>query len=93
MATQKKLRIGNWVEVRSREEILKTLDGKGCLDEMPFMPEMLAYSVVAAISTMWLAARAEGIGLGWVSIFDPLRIGVTAASNGRNPRRRRPAQP
>jgi 5,6-dimethylbenzimidazole synthase len=39
------------------------------------MPEMAEYSVVAAISTLWLAARAEGIGLGWVSILDPARIG------------------
>ena len=35
------------------------------------MPEMLAYSTVAAIHTLWLAARAENIGLGWVSILDP----------------------
>ena len=35
------------------------------------MPEMAEYSVVAAICTLWLAARAEGIGLGWVSILDP----------------------
>jgi 5,6-dimethylbenzimidazole synthase len=35
------------------------------------MPEMADYSVVAAISTLWLAARAEGIGMGWVSILDP----------------------
>ncbi|HEV3396581.1 MAG TPA: 5,6-dimethylbenzimidazole synthase [Xanthobacteraceae bacterium] len=39
------------------------------------MPETAEYSVVAAICTLWLAARAEGIGLGWVSILDPLRIG------------------
>jgi len=39
------------------------------------MPEMAEYSVVAAICTLWLAARAEGIGLGWVSILDPARIG------------------
>jgi 5,6-dimethylbenzimidazole synthase len=38
------------------------------------MPEMSAYSVVAAISMMWLSARAEGIGMGWVSILDPRRI-------------------
>ena len=38
------------------------------------MPEMADYSVVAAISMMWLAARAEGIGMGWVSILDPRRI-------------------
>lgn len=38
------------------------------------MPEMIEYSVVAAICSMWLAARAEGIGLGWISILDPARI-------------------
>jgi 5,6-dimethylbenzimidazole synthase len=38
------------------------------------MPETTEYSVVAAISAMWLAARADGIGLGWVSILDPVRI-------------------
>jgi 5,6-dimethylbenzimidazole synthase len=38
------------------------------------MPEMIEYSVVAAISMMWLAARAEGIGMGWVSILDPARV-------------------
>ncbi len=37
------------------------------------MPEMAEYSTVTAIHTMWLAARAEGIGLGWVSILDPIR--------------------
>ncbi|MDE1146763.1 MAG: 5,6-dimethylbenzimidazole synthase [Azospirillaceae bacterium] len=35
------------------------------------MPETLAYSAVAAIQTLWLAARAEGVGLGWVSILRP----------------------
>ena len=38
------------------------------------MPEMAEYSVVAAIHTIWLAARAEGIGLGWVSILDPAAV-------------------
>ena len=38
------------------------------------MPETTEYSVVAAICSMWLAARAEGIGLGWVSILNPDRI-------------------
>ena len=37
------------------------------------MPEMAEYSAVTAIHTLWLAARAEGIGLGWVSILDPMR--------------------
>ena len=35
------------------------------------MPETLSYSVVAAIQTLWLAARAEGLGLGWISILEP----------------------
>ena len=38
------------------------------------MPETLHYSVVAAIQTLWLAARADGIGWGWVSILDPKRV-------------------
>lgn len=38
------------------------------------MPEMAEYSVVAAIHTLWLAARAEGIGMGWVSILTQERI-------------------
>jgi 5,6-dimethylbenzimidazole synthase len=38
------------------------------------MPETAEYSVVAAITAMWLAARAEGIGMGWISILDPARI-------------------
>jgi 5,6-dimethylbenzimidazole synthase len=35
------------------------------------MPEMLDYSVVAAVHTFWLCARAYGLGVGWVSILDP----------------------
>ncbi len=35
------------------------------------MIEMTDYSAVTAVHTLWLAARAEGIGMGWVSILDP----------------------
>jgi 5,6-dimethylbenzimidazole synthase len=35
------------------------------------MPEMIEYSAVTAVHTIWLAARAQGIGMGWVSILDP----------------------
>ncbi|MFC3308917.1 5,6-dimethylbenzimidazole synthase [Blastomonas aquatica] len=35
------------------------------------MPETVCWSVVTAIHTLWLAARAQDIGLGWVSIIDP----------------------
>jgi 5,6-dimethylbenzimidazole synthase len=38
------------------------------------MPEMLEYSVVLACHTLWLAARACGIGVGWISILDPQRL-------------------
>ncbi|HEX4240575.1 MAG TPA: 5,6-dimethylbenzimidazole synthase [Steroidobacteraceae bacterium] len=35
------------------------------------MPEMDLASVACAIQNLWLAARAEGLGMGWVSLFDP----------------------
>jgi 5,6-dimethylbenzimidazole synthase len=35
------------------------------------MPQTAAYSAVMAVHTLWLAARAAGLGLGWVSILDP----------------------
>jgi len=38
------------------------------------MPETLDYSVAAMIAVLWLAARARGLGLGWVSILDPARL-------------------
>ena len=41
------------------------------------MPETIAYSVVGAINTMWLAARARGVGMGWVSILNPESINAT----------------
>ena len=39
------------------------------------MPHMDLASVSCAIENLWLAARAEGLGMGWVSIFDPRRLG------------------
>jgi 5,6-dimethylbenzimidazole synthase len=38
------------------------------------MPETALYSVVCAVQNLWLAARAEGIGVGWVSILEPSRL-------------------
>lgn len=35
------------------------------------MPETALHSVVCSVQNLWLAARSEGIGVGWVSIFDP----------------------
>ena len=40
------------------------------------MPEMIEYSAVTAVHTIWLAARAQGIGMGWVSILDPTAVAV-----------------
>ncbi len=40
------------------------------------MPEMIEYSAVMAVHTIWLAARAQGIGMGWVSILDPEVVAV-----------------
>lgn len=38
------------------------------------MPETRRYSVVSAINLFWLAARARGLGVGWVSVLDPARL-------------------
>jgi 5,6-dimethylbenzimidazole synthase len=40
------------------------------------LPHMDLASVSCAIQNLWLAARAEGLGMGWVSIFDPDRLGA-----------------
>jgi hypothetical protein len=40
---RQKPKVGDWVEVRSKEEILRTLDDKAQLDGMPFMPEMFQF--------------------------------------------------
>jgi 5,6-dimethylbenzimidazole synthase len=37
-------------------------------------PEMDLYSTVCAVQNLWLAARAEGIGIGWVSILEPAKL-------------------
>jgi 5,6-dimethylbenzimidazole synthase len=41
------------------------------------MPETALYSAVCAVQNLWLAARAEGIGVGWVSILDPGHLRTT----------------
>lgn len=38
------------------------------------LPEMDMASVSCAIQNLWLSARAEGIGMGWVSLFDPIKL-------------------
>jgi 5,6-dimethylbenzimidazole synthase len=41
------------------------------------LPEMDLASVACAIQNLWLAARAEGLGMGWVSLFDPVALAQT----------------
>lgn len=43
------------------------------------MPEARRYSVVGAIMQFWLTARAEGLGVGWVSVLDPARLNADLA--------------
>jgi len=45
-------------------------------------PEMAAHSTAAAVQNLWLAARAEGLGVGWVSFFDDDGLGALAALLG-----------
>jgi len=50
------------------------------------MPHMDLASVSCAIQNLWLTARAEGLGMGWVSIFDPARLGeLLAMPTGAEP--------
>ena len=45
-------------------------------------PETAAYSAVLAVHTLWLAARAEGVGVGWVSILEPEAVLAGAGRAG-----------
>ena len=50
------------------------------------MPDMDLASVACAIQNLWLAARAEGLGLGWVSLFDPQALAdLQALPTGARP--------
>lgn len=50
------------------------------------LPEMDLASVACAIQNLWLAARAEGLGMGWVSMFDPASLSrLLAVPEGAKP--------
>jgi 5,6-dimethylbenzimidazole synthase len=50
------------------------------------LPEMDLASLACAIQNMWLAARAEGLGLGWVSLFEPEELkALLAMPDGSHP--------
>ncbi len=51
------------------------MDGREChVFGRRTLPEMDLASVACAIQNMWLAARAEGVGMGWVSLFDAQQL-------------------
>ena len=48
------------------------------------LPQMDLASVSCAIQNLWLAARSEGLGMGWVSLFDPQRsAGIASRAANR----------
>ncbi|TBU93434.1 5,6-dimethylbenzimidazole synthase [Phytopseudomonas dryadis] len=50
------------------------------------LPEMDMASLACAIQNLWLAARAEGLGMGWVSLFDPRALAeLLAMPSGSKP--------
>lgn len=50
------------------------------------LPHMDLASVSCAIQNLWLAARSEGLGMGWVSLFDPQRLAaLLEMPNGAEP--------
>lgn len=50
------------------------------------LPEMNLASVACAVQNLWLAARAEGLGMGWVSLFDPAELAsLLDVPNGGKP--------
>ena len=50
------------------------------------LPEMDLASAACAIQNLWLAARAEGLGMGWVSIFCPVKLArLLAMPEGSKP--------
>ena len=75
-ATSLRLCAGEWVQIRTREEILGTLDAKGQLDELPFMPEMLRYCGM----TMRVSKRAHktcdpALGIGGRKMASAVHLG------------------
>ncbi|MCM2318371.1 MAG: 5,6-dimethylbenzimidazole synthase [Pseudomonas sp.] len=52
------------------------MDGRECyIFGRRTLPQMDLASLSCAIQNLWLAARAEGLGMGWVSLFDPVALG------------------
>src|SRR5262245_52727452 len=68
-------RAGDWVQVRSKAEILRTLDANGRLDELPFMPEMLQFCG----KTLRIGKRAHktcdpAVGIGGRKMSDTVHL-------------------
>ncbi|HPB90593.1 MAG TPA: 5,6-dimethylbenzimidazole synthase [Rugosibacter sp.] len=63
--------------IKTCAEILVVALMDGCENHLfgkRTMPEMALASAACAIQNIWLAARAEGIGMGWVSFFEPAAL-------------------
>ncbi|MUL55828.1 5,6-dimethylbenzimidazole synthase [Pseudomonas aeruginosa] len=58
-----------WRFIRITEPALRRVFGRRTL------PQMDLASLACAIQNLWLASRAEGLGMGWVSLFDPAALG------------------
>ncbi|WP_028240831.1 5,6-dimethylbenzimidazole synthase [Stutzerimonas azotifigens] len=67
--------------------VVSLMDGReGHLFGRRTLPEMDLASVACAVQNLWLAARAEGLGMGWVSLFDPGALAeLLGAPSGARP--------
>jgi hypothetical protein len=71
-----RVRAGDWVEVRSKDEILRTLDKEGRLDNMPFMPQMFQYCGKRFKVYKRAHKTCDTIAFNWDSPGRSLRDGV-----------------
>jgi 5,6-dimethylbenzimidazole synthase len=75
LVDEERLRTADALGERAREFLAALSDGReGHVFGRRTMPHMDLASVSCAIQNVWLAARAEGLGMGWVSLFDPARL-------------------
>ena len=83
-----KMRANEWVEVRSKQEILQTLDENGRLDGMPFMPQMFQYCGKrfrrAELNLDHVVPRSRGGGTNWENVVCSC-IACNLRKGGRTP--------
>jgi hypothetical protein len=76
MANQQIFRVGDWVEVRSKAEVLATLDKIGRFEGMPFMPQMLQYcgKRFRVLKSAHKACNTATLGAGAFSVNDVVHL-------------------